>query len=73
MLLDDIDVVNVIFLDRFIKICYYYFISFDYRLKFVNIKKDLKCRKKNYICFRKFDFFIEGLFLCFCCYVYGFI
>lgn len=72
LLLDDTDAVNATFLDRSTKICYYYSTSFDYRLKFANIKKDLKCRKKNYICSRKFDFSTEGLSLCLCCHVHGF-
>lgn len=63
LLLDDTDAVNATFLDRSTKISYYYSTSFDYRLKFANIKKDLKCRKKNYICSRKFDFSTEGLFV----------
>lgn len=39
LLLDDTDAVNATFLDRSTKICYYYSTSFDYRLKFANIKK----------------------------------
>lgn len=39
LLIDDTDAVNATFLNRSTKICYYYSTSFDYRLKFANIKK----------------------------------